>query len=69
MNACVIGFAGAFNSRIFNRHSYLRYRFFQKMHNLRFSFAVESCYYCITLILVSLSSLGFVAYVFWMEIF
>ena len=57
-----IGFAGPRN---FNRHSYFRYRFFQKLYDLRFGCCtVESCYYSLTLILVSMCSPCFVTSVF-----
>ena len=61
MNACVIGFAVTFNPRFFNRHSNFCFRFLQKLFDLRFGcFAVESGYYSLTLILVSMCSPAFV---------
>ena len=50
---------GAFNPCIFNRHPYFCYRFFQKLYDLQFGcFVVKSCYYSLTLILVSMCSPG-----------
>ena len=51
----------AFNSRVFSRHPYFCYRFFQELHDLRFRcFTVESCYHSLTFILVSMCAPGFV---------
>ena len=55
----------AFNPCVFNRHSYLCYRFLQKLFDLWFRcITTESCYYSFALILVVMGSVGFVVSVF-----
>ena len=56
MNECVCDrLSGALDSCISDVHSYFNYRFFQELCDLRLGrFTVESCYHCLSLILINM---------------